>query len=104
VFTIAAVCGLSAPVLFPVYELSEQLRSGVTESEYCGRGANTALFGYDLGCDLDWGQIFGVSVVVWLGATAYFLPLVAAVLFILRFLRFLQKLVARRGETGRPST
>jgi hypothetical protein len=83
VFAIAAVCGLSALFLVP-YDMYESFRYGVTDKEYCGGGSNTVLFGYDLGCDIAWRQIFGVSVLVWLGATAYFLPLAAAGLFILR--------------------
>jgi hypothetical protein len=40
-----------------MYEL---FRYGVTDSEYYGGGSNT-VFGYDLGCDVDWRQIFVFS-------------------------------------------
>jgi hypothetical protein len=67
-----------------MYEL---YRYGVTDSEYCGGGGNTILFGYDLGCDVDWRQIFVFSGMAWFAGTAVFLPLVVAVSFILRFLQ-----------------
>jgi hypothetical protein len=95
---VAAGWGLFALLLVPGYDMYELFRYSVTESEYCGGGSNTVVFGYDLGCDVDWRQIFVFSGMVWFVGTAVFLPLVAAALFILRVLHFLQKLVARRRD------
>ena len=84
--SIAALCGLSALLVVPGYDMYELYRYGVTDSEYCGGGGNTILFGYDLGCDVDWRQIFVVGGIVWtLGRLSF--PIVVAVSFILRFLQ-----------------
>ena len=85
--SIAALCGLSALLVVPGYDMYELYRYGVTDSEYCGGGGNTILFGYDLGCDVDWRQIFVVSGIVWTFGTAVFFPIVVAVSFIVRFLQ-----------------
>src|SRR5512133_2199636 len=62
---IAAVCGLSALLLVPGMYIYDLFVNGGGDDEFCGIGTNTVVFGYDLGCDVDWRQIFVVSGMVW---------------------------------------
>lgn len=74
VIAIAALCGLSALFAVPgMYMYDTFVHGGGGDNEFCGVGKNTVLWGYDLGCDVDWQQIFLFSAMAWIAGTAIFL-------------------------------
>jgi hypothetical protein len=87
VIAVAASLGLSAIFVVPGLYVYDLFVYGGGDDEFCGIGANTMFWGYDLGCDLDWRQIFVFSAMAWLAGTAVFLPIIIAVAFILRAFR-----------------
>lgn len=52
------------------------VHGGGGDNEFCGVGENTVLWGYDLGCDVDWQQIFLFSAMAWIAGTAIFFPII----------------------------
>lgn len=87
VIAIAASCGLSAIFAVPGLYMYDLFVYGGGDDEFCGIGANTIFWGYDLGCDVDWRQIFVFGAMAWLAGTAVFFPIIVAVSFILRAFR-----------------
>jgi hypothetical protein len=70
-----------------MYMYDTFVHGGGGDNEFCGVGENTVLWGYDLGCDVDWRQILVFSAMAWFFGTAAFFPIVLAISFVFRVVR-----------------